>query len=103
MMAVTLKDIYVKLEQMERAIKFLVLEETEALTQEKSIKMGENQVLSLLNKQVSLLFDNIVDWKKYIWDNCPFRKTNEGGKTIDFVCMKTKNKCRYTDCFRNRR
>jgi len=100
---VTLTDVYTKLEQMERAIKFMVLEETEQLTQEKSIKMEENQVISLLNKQVTLLFDNITDWKKYIWDNCPFRKTNESGKTIDFICQKTKNKCRYNDCFRNRK
>jgi hypothetical protein len=101
-MKITNEQIYKKLERIDKVLAVLNREEIAVLKAEKKIKMEEGALLKILNKNISLQFDNIIDWKRYIWDNCPYRKSHEKGKEIDFFCKKTSNKCRYADCFRNR-
>jgi len=101
-MPITNQDIYKKLEQIEKSINILAQEESEQLVEEKRIKFEEGKVMGILNKKVALQFDNIIDWKRFVWDSCPYRKTHEKEKMVDFICKKTSNKCRFQDCFRNR-
>lgn len=106
-MAVTNDKIYRKLQQMHKEIKELKDEESvfnnRIINEESKIMVEEAKLIKLLDKDINLQFENIIDWKNYIWDTCPYRKAIEKNKEIDFICKKTHNKCRFDDCFRNRR
>ncbi len=60
------------------------------------------KIESILEKKLSRKsFTNIVDWKKYIWDNCPHKKEKVGDDEIDFWCEVLKAPCAMDDCPRN--
>lgn len=101
-MEITNKQVYKKLEEIHKDIKLLQRAESEMLQDELKIMASESQLLKTLDKQVPLQFTSIVDWKRYIWDTCEFRKPLEKTREIDFICGKTGTKCRYADCFRNK-
>jgi hypothetical protein len=101
-MAISNDKIYKMLDKIQRDLRILKKEETEVLKEESKIVMEEGKLLGLLNKNVSLQFSNIIDWKHYVWDTCEYKRPVEKNKEIDFICRKTGNKCRYQDCFRNR-
>jgi hypothetical protein len=101
-MEITNKQVYKKLEEIHKDIKLLQRAESEVLQDELKIMASEGELMTTLSKQVPLQFTSIVDWKRYIWDNCEFRKPLEKSKEIDFICGRTANKCRYADCFRNK-
>jgi hypothetical protein len=101
-MAVTNEDIMKRLDKIEKLLRTVEKEEVRQLRYESTIKMEEGQLKTILNKKVNVQFDNITDWKRYIWDNCELRKSHSQDKKIDFYCMKTGNLCRFMDCFRNR-
>ena len=102
-MKITNEQIYRKLGQLQKDLKKLKEEETEVLKEETQIVMEEDKLMKLLDKSVDLQFDSIVEWKTYVWDTCPYKKPIEKNKEIDFLCKKTGNKCRFSDCFRNKK
>ncbi len=102
-MPVTNDQIYKKLESIEKSIDALKAEEKEVLKEESHIVMEESKLLGLLNNKVELQFENIIEWKSYVWDSCEYKKSAEKNNKIDFICKKTGNKCRFLDCFRNRK
>jgi regulator of replication initiation timing len=102
-MKITNETIYKRLNQIYADIKILKNEETELLKEETKIELEEGKLMKLLDKEVDLQFDNIIEWKNYIWDTCPYKKALEKNKEIDFICKKTGNKCRFQDCFRNKK
>ena len=106
-MKVTNETLYKKLQQIHKDIKELKNEETDynsrIIQEESKIIIEEAKLIKLLDKDIHVQFENIIDWKNYIWDNCPFRQALEKNKEIDFFCKKTQNKCRFDDCFRNRK
>jgi hypothetical protein len=101
-MAISNDEIYKMLEKIQKDIRVLNKEESEVLREESKIVLEEGKLMGLLNKKVNLQFDNIIDWKHFIWDICEYKKPIEKNKEIDFICKKTGNKCRFQDCFRNR-
>ncbi len=102
-MKITNAHIYKKLDQIQKALNRIQEEESEVLKEETKIVMEETQLLKLLDKNVDLQFESIIDWKNFIWDSCPYKKPIEKSKEIDFYCKKTGNKCRFADCFRNKK
>ena len=102
-MKITNEQIYEKLEKIQKEVSRLKQEESEVLKEEAQIAVEESKLMKLLDKDVDLQFSNIIDWKNYIWDSCPYRKSIEKNKEIDFLCKKTGNKCRFQDCFRNKK
>jgi hypothetical protein len=108
-MAISNDQVYKMLEKIQQDINLLRKEETEVLKEETQvlkeegkIVMKEGKLMGLLNKKVNLQFDNIIDWKHFIWDTCEYKRPIEKNKEIDFICKKTGNKCRFQDCFRNK-
>ncbi|MBD3204683.1 hypothetical protein GF327_10410 [Candidatus Woesearchaeota archaeon] len=66
---------------------------------ENKIEKKENQIEELINKKiVSRKYNDILDWKKYVWDGCEYKVKKEANKEINFVCKKLKKICNFTSC-----
>ena len=55
----------------------------------------------LLKQRRVKKFDNIIDWKKFIWDNCPNKEQRITKKDIEFNCKILKDACEFEKCPRN--
>ncbi len=101
-MTISNEEIYKKLEEIHKSVNELKTEEEQVITGEHRIEMEEEKLMELLGKQVNREFDNIMDWKRYIWENCGYKKSVIKDNKIEFVCKKTNKSCRFIDCFKNK-
>jgi hypothetical protein len=72
-------------------------------TEEKKIESEEEKELKELDETVNLEFDNPEDWRKYIWETCPFKQEKSEGEEIDFFCKKSNSACRFEKCPLNKK
>ncbi|MBW2971017.1 hypothetical protein KY320_02550 [Candidatus Woesearchaeota archaeon] len=101
-MTITNEQIMEKLLQLEKQLSKLLAEEDQILKEEEEIEkdsrkveLEEEKLLEILSSQINKRFDNIVDWKRFIWDECELRKSVLKDKQIDFYCKKTGSFCRF--------
>jgi len=97
-MAVTNQDIMDKLNHIEQLIVKVSQQEDEELVEEKKIEADEERELKELDETVNLEFNNPEDWRRYIWDTCPFKKEQSKKGEIDFFCKKQNGACRFEGC-----
>jgi len=68
------------------------------------IESEEKKELEELDESgINLEFNNPEDWRKYIWENCPFKKEKSEGGEIDFFCKKQDSPCRFEGCPLNKK
>ena len=101
-MTISNEEIYKKLEEIHRAVNELKNEEEQVIAEEHMIEIEEKKLMELLGKQVNREFDNIMDWKRYIWEKCEYKKSVIKDNKIEFLCKKTSKSCRFIDCFKNK-
>lgn len=101
-MEYTNQELYQKLDEIHTLLLEIKEEEEEVIAEEHKIVMEEEKLMELLGKKVNKEFDNISDWKRYVWENCEHKKSLVNQDKIDFVCKKTKKSCRFIDCFKNK-
>jgi len=101
-MAISNEDIYKKLDDIHKLIITLKKEEEQVIQEEHKIEMEEEKLIDILGKEVNRQFDNIMDWKNYIWEACEYKKSVVKADKIDFICKKTGKTCRFIDCFKNK-
>ena len=77
------------------------LDKIESLLQ--TISKEEEKELKELDETINLEFDNPEDWRKYIWEACPFKKEKAEGEEIDFICKKHNDPCRFEGCPLNKK
>ncbi|MBN1502564.1 hypothetical protein JW930_03400 [Candidatus Woesearchaeota archaeon] len=46
-------------------------------------------------------FEDVAEWKQFIWDQCPHRKEKATREEIDFWCDILNAPCEFQDCPRN--
>jgi len=68
-----------------------------------TISKEEEKELKELDETVNLEFNNIEDWRKYIWDSCPFKKEKSEGEEMDFFCKKQDAPCKFDGCPLNKK
>ncbi len=95
------EQIYEKLLKVESVLNDLKREEDLMISDAEKIEMDEKKLLEILSSDLNKKFQNILDWKKYVWDSCEYRKSSGNDKIIDFECAKTGKPCRFSDCPRN--
>ena len=72
--------------------------------EEQKIESEEEKALKELKKSgINLEFNNPEDWRKYIWEGCPFKKEKLEGEEIDFFCKKQDNTCKFEGCPLNKK
>ncbi|MBS3164210.1 hypothetical protein J4439_02155 [Candidatus Woesearchaeota archaeon] len=86
-----------------RAEQAVIEEEERIITlKEEQLKRTEDALLKLLGERIPRKFDNILDWKRYIWEGCPHKKGEAKDKVIDYWCTKLNAACRFDPCPLNR-
>jgi hypothetical protein len=90
-MPVTNEDIMKKLDRIE-----LVLQNIASA--EEKIEQEEEKELSELDEELNLEFNNMEDWRKYIWEGCPFKVEKSTSTEVDFFCKKKNDPCRFEGC-----
>ena len=88
-MPVTNEDIMAKLDQIEKLVQ--------------KVSKEEEKELKELDETVNLEFNNIEDWRKYIWESCPFKQEKSEGEEIDFFCKKQNKPCKFEGCPLNKK
>ncbi|MBW2972746.1 hypothetical protein KY359_06960 [Candidatus Woesearchaeota archaeon] len=83
-MPVTNEDLMAKLDKIESMLSTITKE--------------EEQELKELDETINLEFNNAEDWRKYIWESCPFKTEKTEGEEIDFFCKKQNAACRFEGC-----
>ncbi len=69
---------------------------------EKDIKKMEKNMKKLLKQKiVKRRFDDILEWKQFIWDNCRYKKQVEGKSEVDYICKKMDKACNFINCPQN--
>ena len=101
-MAISNEDIYQKLEKMHLLLKLVQKEEGQIVQEEFKVEIEEEKLMEILGNEANKKFNNILDWKNYVWENCEFKKTTMKQNRIDFICNKTGKSCRFVDCFKNK-
>lgn len=89
-MPVTNEEIMAKLDRIEKLVQDVSKEE-------------ETELKELDESNLNLEFNNAEDWRKYIWESCPFKKERSEGDEIDFFCKKQDAPCRFEGCPLNRK
>ncbi|MFH1064228.1 MAG: hypothetical protein V1729_04055 [Candidatus Woesearchaeota archaeon] len=85
-----------KIEQEEHKIE---KEEEETLETEKKLEAQEEKELKeIADSNINLEFENMDDWRMYIWDGCEFKKAKTEGDEMDFFCTKRNALCRFDGC-----
>ncbi|MBU2561933.1 MAG: hypothetical protein KKD17_06570 [Nanoarchaeota archaeon] len=102
-MPVSNEDIMKKLDRMEELIKKIYEQEETEIAEEKKIEQQEDRELKELDETVNLEFNNIEDWRKYIWDSCPFKVEKTEGGELDFFCKKQNGPCKFEGCPLNKK
>jgi hypothetical protein len=98
-MPVTNDDIMRKLDKIEAMLNNISKQEDQELAEEKKIEEDEEKELSEISESaINLEFANIEDWRRYIWDTCPFRKEQSKKGEVDFFCKKQNAPCRFDGC-----
>jgi hypothetical protein len=65
------------------------------------IMQDEEQIKEMV-KEKDKKFNDVGEWKQYIWQNCPHRKQDLVSKTrIGFLCGITKGHCDFLNCPEN--
>ncbi|MFH1399395.1 MAG: hypothetical protein ABIG95_04775 [Candidatus Woesearchaeota archaeon] len=101
-MEVSNEMIYKKLDEILGALRELKSEEDQLVHEKEKIELEEKKAVELLGQGVSKQFTNILEWKRYIWENCEYKKPMVEEEKIDFICKKTGKSCRFIDCFKNK-
>ncbi len=83
-MEVTNEDLLKRLDRIEAMLKTLTSEEERELKE--------------LDETINLEFNNPEDWRRYIWENCPFKAEKSEGSEVDFYCKKKGGVCRFEGC-----
>lgn len=102
---ITNEQIYKKLFELERIIKKAAKEEELLEKEDVQLEKKELQLLKQLHgKNMKKRFENILEWKQAIWDNCADKKVIDSNnkKEADFLCKKTEKSCRFIDCYKNK-
>jgi hypothetical protein len=55
----------------------------------------------LLKKKSLRKFNDVIEWRQNVWENCRYKKEKITQKEIIFVCRKTKKLCHFVDCPEN--
>ena len=77
-------------------------EEKAILDKENQIRTTGDALLGMLGEHMPRKFENILEWKKYIWEGCSYKKSSVSDKTIDYSCTKLGGRCRFEPCPMNR-
>lgn len=101
-MEISNEELYKKLEEIHELLRVVQKEEEEIMREEFKVEVEEEKLIELLGKNINREFDNLLDWRNYIWESCEFKKPKMEDKVIDFLCKKTGKSCRFEDCFKNR-
>lgn len=101
-MEITNEELYKKLEEIHKVMLELKKDEEIVIAEEHKIEMEEEKVIELLGRKINKEFDNISDWKRYVWENCEYKRSKTEKNIIDFKCQKTGTVCRFIDCFKNK-
>lgn len=67
--------------------------------EEEQIQATEEQIERLIKtKVVTRKFDDIVEWKSNIWDNCQYKKKIEKDNELSYSCVKLNKNCNFSGC-----
>ncbi len=89
-MPVTNEELMEKLDRIESMLSTITKEE-------------EKELNELDESGINLEFSDPEEWRKYIWESCPFKKERSGGEEIDFFCKKQDKPCRFEGCPLNKK
>lgn len=101
-MEINNEQIYAKLEEIHKLLKLVQKEEEQIMEEEFKVEIEEEKLMNILGKEINREFDNLLDWRNYVWESCEFKKANSDDQKIDFICKKTNKSCRFEDCFKNK-
>ncbi|MBI5389601.1 hypothetical protein HZB01_04445 [Candidatus Woesearchaeota archaeon] len=101
---ITNEQIYTKLISIEKVLRSIkkeedvIVEEEKEIEREEKVLQQEEKKIEKKVKQKVLKYDNILDWKTKIWENCPHKRELVKESEIDYWCKKQNAPCRYMGC-----
>ena len=101
-MDITNKEIFEKLLHIEKLLSEEKKEEQRIIKEEDKIIKEEQRIKELMDKKENKKFYDVLEWKTYIWENCPHKKHSMVSDTkIGFICDLSKKACDFLDCPEN--
>ena len=101
-MDITNKEIYEKLLHIEKLLSEERKEEERIIQEESKIVEEEEKIKDIMFKKENKKFQDVLEWKTYVWENCPHRKHDMVTQTkIGFMCDITKKACDFLNCPEN--
>ena len=85
-MSTTNEDLLQKLEEIKQMIQEMKQEEELVFEGIQKFEVDEQKLIELLGRHAKKRFDNIVSWKRFVWDTCEYRKPIPKETEIDFHC-----------------
>lgn len=94
-----LKKVEAKLDTIQSEEDKIEKEEEETLQAEKKIEAEESKELEEIeDSNINLEFENMEDWRQYIWADCEYKEEKTEGDEVDFFCKKKNGPCRFDGC-----
>jgi len=95
---VTNEMLYEKLTYVERLLKSLLKKEVKELS---LLGLEKKDVERLIGEKSKKIFEDVLEWKLMIWDNCPFKKSKQEGIELTYTCQKINKPCNFSICPKN--
>jgi hypothetical protein len=78
-----------------------IIKDEEEIIKDEEVKIHakEEEIKYLIKSSVaSRKYNDIIDWKKFIWDNCKYKESKEEDDKITFFCKKLNKTCNFSSC-----
>lgn len=86
--------------KLKKRIKRTELQEQRIEKEEKKIEKAEERITKIA-RGIRRKFNDIMQWKQFIWTNCDYKKSLPNEQEIDYICKKTGQACHFENCPKN--